>query len=208
MAKQTTILDEPRLVGAVAHTYAQTLFGLAEAQQQAEAIGTELAELVELARNEPQLAALLTSPSIATARRAESIEKIFRGRVSDLLCNFVQVVNRKGRLERLGAMNQAYQDILKERYGQIDVDVYSARPLNDAQAQSIAGKLSEQTGREAILRRHVDPSLIGGLKVRLADRQVDGSIATQLRRIRRQLIDSGREAARHAELDTPEAPQE
>lgn len=183
---------------AVAEMYARSLFELAEAAGDAalEEVGEELAQLAELVREQPDLRLILQDPAVPTRRRAESIERLFKGRVSDLTYRFLRVVNDKGRLDELLAVERAYADRLKARRGEFDVDVYSAQPLSDEQADRVAERIGALMGGKALLRRHVAPAILGGLKVRVGDKLIDGSIATRLRQMRRRLHERTREAVR------------
>ncbi len=191
-----TALDIPKIADRVARTYAQSLFDLSEQAGSTNAIVEEMTELIELMTEQPDLATLMRSQSIAASRRAESLKRLFEGNVSDLLYRFLQVLNRKGRLDRLPAIAVAFGQLVKEKHGEVDVELYTAAALTEQQIDRMTDRISQAIGRTALLHPHVDEHLIGGLKIQLGDRLIDGSVATQLRKLSSQMAAAGREAAR------------
>lgn len=195
--------DNPvKVIDAVSMTYARSLMELAGGE--AETIGHELDQLADLFGAEPRLAELFRNRSISAARRAHSIERMFKGRISELTYNFVQVVNDKGRLALLPAMAAAFGQLLKVQRGEVDVEVISARPLSAEQISAVSQQIAGAVGGKPVVTSRVDESIIGGLKLKVGSKLIDGSVATRLQRVKRDLIARGRESARanaHALLE-------
>lgn len=183
----------------VAEVYARSLLELADEAggDTPEEVGAELAQIVELMGEQPDLRRILQDPAVPARRRAESIERLFKGRVTDLTYRFLRVLNDKGRLDQLTAIQQGLASKLKARRGEFDVDVYAAQPLSDEQARRVAERVGSLMGGTALVTQRVDPSMIGGLKLRIGDRLIDASIATRLQHMRRRLQEKTREAVRH-----------
>ena len=194
MAK--TALDNAELAGALAQTYARAVFELADEAGALEIVGAELADLVQLLDRQDDLRILFEHMTIPPARRAQSIQHIFGGRVHDLTFRFLMILNDHHRLGQLPGIRIAFDQMLKDQRGEVDVDVYSARELTAGQLDGIGRRITAAIGRTAMLRPFVDSSLIGGLKIRIADRLIDGSVATQLQRLKRQIVESGFENVR------------
>lgn len=182
-------------------TYAQALANLAEQGGQLDAVADELAQIAALLREQPSLHKLLSSPLIGATDRRGTIDRLFKGRVSDVLCRFLQVIARKGRIAQLGGIAAAFDTLVKAKRGIIDVDAYVAAPLDDTARQRVADGIGAALGKTVQLQQHVDDSLIGGLRVRVGDQLIDASVATQLRLIREKLIAAGRVKARAAAAD-------
>ena len=180
----------------VDRVYAQALLELAQAQGQADAMAEETGELLQLLGREPELDKLLSSRALNSAQRSELVEKLFKDKVSDVLYRFLQVVNRKGRLEALDGIFVAYRQLAAAARGEIDVDVFVAEGLNEQDSGNVAESIGQAVSKKVHLHQHVDPELIGGLKVRVGDRLIDGSVATQLKIMKRKLVEAGREQAR------------
>lgn len=183
-------------ISSVAFAYARALLELADSQGQLGEIGEEARELGQVLDSQPGLGALLSSRLVSSREKADSIEAIFKGRVSDLLYRLIQVVNTKGRLDILHELIWAYGLLLDERNGVVEGDIYVAQRMDEGDAQSVADRISAAVGLNVVLKQHEQPELIGGMKVRVGDKLIDGSVATQLRLMRESLIKSGREQAR------------
>jgi F-type H+-transporting ATPase subunit delta len=182
MAKTTTHKSP------LAVAYAQALLELAQPQNQHEAIGRELAQLREIIEQNKTFALFLADPAISEAEHGEVLKRVFQGQVSPLLMNFLGVVNQKGRLKSLVAISQAYDDLLDEMLGKIEVDVTVAQRLSDAQLEEVRRKVSTALKKDAVVHQYVDEKIIGGLVLRVGDRLIDGSVKAQLDAMRRQLL--------------------
>jgi F-type H+-transporting ATPase subunit delta len=196
-------IDAEHKTDSVSRVYAQALLELAQADGaggtsggQAEAIAEEAGVLLELLGAEPQLTVLLTSRALNASQRRSVVERLFQGRVSDVLYRFLQVVNRKGRLGALAGILDTYRGLVAEARGELGVDVFVSEALSGDASRGVAESIGNAMDKRVLLRQHVDPDLIGGLKVRVGDRLIDGSVATQLRIMKRKLVDAGRERAR------------
>jgi F-type H+-transporting ATPase subunit delta len=189
-----------RQADALARIYAGALFEEAEQAGGQDAIESTLAELEDIlaiAREDARFAEFLTSQILPEDKREASLRTIFKGRVSDLTLYFLLVLNEKGRLDHLGAIATAYDERLQERFGRIEVDVYAASTIDDAQADAIQSRLRDVLGKEPVLHRYVDESMLGGLRLRIGDQLVDASVSTQLRRMRERLGASGADEIRN-----------
>lgn len=194
--RQSTADNQVKVVGALAQVYADALWDLAAEAGAIDATAAELGQLVDLLDEQPKLRAMFESPAIQAERRRASIASIFKGRLSDLVYRFLQVLNQKSRLGQLPVIRVAFDQRLKAERGEVDVDVYAAAPLTDAQVAAVAEQLGASLGRKAVVTVRVDETMIGGLKLRIGDRLIDGSVATQLSKLKRKMIARGREAVR------------
>src|SRR5687768_3741285 len=113
----------------LANTYARSLLQLANEKQQAEPVAQELRDLTKVLESNQTFSALVSDPGVSTASRRELLEKVFTGRLSPLLMNFIRVVNEKGRLGLLPQIQEAYDDQLGEQLGNVEVDVTVAQKL-------------------------------------------------------------------------------
>jgi F-type H+-transporting ATPase subunit delta len=181
MAKDTRITP-------LAVAYAKSLLELATERKVEEDIGRELAEIGKMVGENPDFQTFLANPAIGEADRGSIVDKAFRGRVSELVLNTLLVMNLKGRLGLLRQVATAFADLLQEQQGIVEADVIVADKLSPDQLEQVRQKVGTALEREVILHQYVDPSVIGGLVLRVGDRLLDASVKAQLRAIRRQLL--------------------
>lgn len=168
--------------------YARSLLEVAEQRQQTDAILQELKAIQQIVRQLPRFAQFLEDPAFSQSDRAGVLERSLGPAVSELMRNFLGVLNRRGALKRLAIIADAYEDLLLERRGIVDVDVTVARKLTDPELDRIGQRLSTAIRRQAIVHQRVDESIVGGLVLRIDDRLIDASVRYQLRAAREQLL--------------------
>ncbi len=179
---------------ALARIYAGSLFELAKQQGGPEACeGTlgELEDILEIARGNAQFAEFLSSMILSAKEREGSLKNILQGRVSDLTYKFFQVLNEKERLGHLPAIVAAYEQMVQHTYGRVEVDVYTAAPIDQNEMGAIRARLQSMLGKEPVLHAYVEPEMIGGLRLQIGDQLIDGSIRTQLRRLQDNISSTG-----------------
>lgn len=184
----------PAQSDALANVYATSLLDLADqagGEDKILEVADELEQIVELARSGRNFGEFLSSPIVDAKQRGESIRRIFSDNVTDLTLRFLLVLNEKGRLGHLEPITVAYDRLVQERFGRVEVNVYTPAPLGEAQLESIRNRVRDALGREPVLHPYTDPMMIGGLKLRIGDQLIDGSVAGQLRRIRHNLLTEG-----------------
>ena len=182
-------------IDAVARVYAQSLLELAEAaggDAKIAEIGEELQAVLEIVRGDAMIAEFLRSPIVDRTKRGASLRTVLDGRVSDLLLRFLLVLNGKGRLGRIDDIVAAYEELLNERFGKVEVDVYTVDGhLDDAQLSLLSEKIRTRLGKEPVFHQYADASLIGGLVLRVGDQLIDGSVRGRLRGLRESILDGG-----------------
>ena len=183
----------------LARIYARSLFELSDESGGHTALqesADELDQICELIRDDRKLAEFMSSPLIEMSARRTTLEKIFSGRISDLILRFIQVLNTNGRLGHLPQITAAFSQMVNHALGRVEIDVATPTPMDDATRADLARRLQETFGKEPVLHTSVDPSLIGGLTLRVGDQLVDGSVASQLRRLESDLQQAGGHAIR------------
>src|ERR1041385_3064193 len=142
--------------------YAQALLELATAQGQAEAIGQELAQIREVIEANRTFGLFLADPSIVETERKRLMEAVFKGRLTPLLMNTLGVLNANGRLSLLSNMAVAYQQLLDEQLGKIEVDMTVAHELDAAGLEQARQRIGQALGKTAVVHQKVDESILGG----------------------------------------------
>ncbi len=174
---------------AIADVYAKALAKLAADSDAELAALEELSDLVDYVNGNAGFASFLTSVTVDADARRDTLEKALRGRASDMLVNFLQVLNEKDRLALLEQVCVQYRLLCEGKRNQIEVAATSASPLTDGARGALLTALRKYTGRDPILTEKVDASLIGGLVVWVGDKKIDYSVSTRLKGYRETFLD-------------------
>ena len=175
MAEQNSVLTQ------IARPYAAALFDLAKSEGSLDAVESGLAEINKLSGESDDFRRFLRSPVINAEAKSGAIDAILaKANVNATVGNLIKVVARNGRLFALPAIIKAFQALAAKERGEISADVTSAAPLSSAQVKSLADTLKAKIGKTVTLTEHVDPSLIGGLVVKVGSQMIDSSLKTKL----------------------------
>lgn len=168
--------------------YARSLLELANEQNQAEPINRDLGALAEALESDDSFDHFLRSPSISDTDRLDVLKKAIGGGASPLLGNFLGVLGSHGRLALLPKIADAYDELLGQQLGKIEVDVTVAQKLSPEQLEQVRAKVSQALKKDAVVHQYVDDSIVGGMILRVQDQLIDASVRTQLRAMREQLL--------------------
>jgi F-type H+-transporting ATPase subunit delta len=178
-------------VGArrIARVYAEALLNAADKQGQMETVVGELESLVrDVFDADDRLEILLGGAAIGRHARAAAIEKLFQARASEIFYRFLLVLNDHDRLGLLRAIRAEARDLFDERTRRLRVLVTTAVPLSEVQKERIESRVRERFKLEPVLVPRIDPDLLGGIKIRIGDRQFDGSVRARLDLLSQQLL--------------------
>lgn len=199
---------------ALARVYATALFDLAKVGQtpnqhghdahnqhahapnRPEEILGELEEILELARQDRKFGEFLSSRILPSSSRERSLKAMFQGKLSDLTLKFLLIVNRKDRLGHLPAIVSAFAQMVQQAFGRVEVDVYTASPIDQSELSAIRQSLQNVLKREPVVHTYTQPSMIGGLKLQIGDQLIDASLQTRLRTMGDRLKSSGQAGVR------------
>ncbi len=136
------------------------------------------------------------------------IDRVVKGRGSELFTNFLRVLARHERLDLLPLILKHSQVQFELRSGKKRVQVDSALPLSPEALKQIEARLKTLFSFQPVLEPAVDPSLLGGLRIRVGDTVYDGSLRARLKQLRHRVrerslheIQSGRDRFSHSERD-------
>jgi F-type H+-transporting ATPase subunit delta len=176
----------------IARVYATALLDTAEKQGQTEAVLDELESLVcDVFEKEPMLEVLMSSAAIGRHSRHATLAKIFEGRASTVFANFMQVLNDHERLDLVRPILSAATEIYDLRHRRLRVFVTSAVPLDDDIRKRLETDVQTYFHWEPVLISQVDQEVLGGLKIRIGDRQFDGTVRFKLDNLRDQFLAKG-----------------
>ncbi len=179
--------------GAAASRYARALFDvLVKEGKDVEKVQAELQQFAELFAG-PQLAQILGNPGIpASKKKALATALIYRaGEISPPVAKLILVLAEKDRLTLLAGIARSYGERVMDHLKIVRGDVTTAVPLAPEKLRLLEAGLAKATGRKVILESRVDPSIIGGVVTRLGSTVYDGSVTTQLQKMKQSLIEAG-----------------
>lgn len=180
------------VVSGVAERYATALFELARDAGQLDAVAADLDRFEALLGESRDLVRLVRSPVFTPEDQLKAIGVVLdRAGIAGLAGNFVRLTARNRRLFAVPAMIKAYRALLAAHRGEASADVVSAEPLSASQLADLRAALAAVTGKETRVNATVDPSLIGGLVVRVGSRMIDTSLKTKLNALKIALKEVG-----------------
>src|SRR5467141_1973265 len=162
----------------VARPYAEAAFKLADAAGALGKWSEMLAALAQVAQD-ARVRAAVADPNLSDARVAGLFIAILAGKLSGEAENFVRVLAQNNRLP-LPEIHRQFEALKNEREGVVEAEVQSAFELTEAQLADLIQRLEKKTGRKVRAQVSVDRELIGGVKVVLGDKVIDGSARAQL----------------------------
>ncbi len=173
----------------VSKTYGEALFELAMEENRAQEMLEEILDLKTALSENPDFDKLMKHPGVPKQEKLQVIREIFKGRVSNELAGFLEIVVSKERYNDLPAIFAYFTDKVKEAQKIGVAFVASAVELTETQKEKVCTRLLETTSYEQMeMHYSVDPSLIGGMVIRVNDRVVDSSIRTKLNNMTKQLL--------------------
>ena len=169
-------------------SYAQSLLDLANERKEAEPIGQQLADVRKIVDENPSAGEMLINPAVSIEERSRLLDKVFRHNVSALIFNLLGVMNQHGRLGLIAQVSEAYDDLLDEQLGKVEVDLIVAQKLAPDQFETARQKITQALGKEAVLHQYEDDKIIGGMVIRVGDKLIDASVRNQLESMKQQLL--------------------
>ena len=170
--------------------YAKALFtiGSKEGLSTAEAYGQSLADLAELLKKIPSLAEVFHNPLFTTQEKQALVERLLKEMgASKQVTDFCLLLALKGRLDMLLAIESSYRSLLDEVKGVLRGKMITAVELDSGKCQEVVDSLQKRFGRTVILDFEVDPSILGGVVLKVGDKILDASLRAQLGLLRQNI---------------------
>ena len=170
----------------VARRYAQGIFQLAQADRNLDAWRSELTQLEELLQDDV-LRAAFANPAVSTPRRMELARKL-APELRPETQNLLRLLIEHRRTSEMPAVRHEFERMADDAAGIVNVALTTAIELGDADKRRYEGALAERLGKKVRMEYRHDPGLVAGATVQIGDRLIDGSVRTQLDRLRQQLV--------------------
>jgi F-type H+-transporting ATPase subunit delta len=183
--KRADVAQGGSILAGVGGRYASALFELAQESGVVDAVGAQLDTFGAMIEGSDDLQRLIRNPVFTAEEQVAAVGALLaKAKVTGLAANFIGLVARKRRLFALPGMIAAYRQLVADAKGVVRAEVTVAEAPSAAQLKDIAAALKEAAGKEVTIDLKIDPSLIGGLVVKMGSKMVDASLKTKLNSIR------------------------
>lgn len=173
---------------SVARRYARALFSLGLEEGRHEEYGEELESILAALEQSREAGAFLRNPGYTQQQRHNAVDALASAlKLSPVVVNFLRLLVDRQRVGDLALISRGYRAMVDEKVGRMRATVTSAAPMSDREQSRVREAIAEMTGRTIILDAKTDPSIIGGVVTQVGPRLFDGSLKTQLERMREEL---------------------
>ncbi len=169
-----------KAISRIVETYAQAIFDIAVQTQLASVVNADLDTLGKIFTEEKDLRDLTASPYFTSQQKADLLMRVFSQVMSDLTMNFLMVLVRHNRIKLLPEIRVCYDRIWENYKGYVPVKVTTSQRMDNDWIDKLADDISSAMNRKILLELSIDPSIIGGVVIRYADKVVDNTVRTRL----------------------------
>ena len=168
--------------------YALALYEVAEEKNKVEEYLNDLREICEIIYGNNELYEVIKHPQISTVRKKKTFRNIFEGKIDDELLSFLMVLIEKDRIlylrEKLKEMEKIHLDKLNVLQGIVKTTI----PLEEYEYNSLVEKLEKKYNKDIILKKIIDPEILGGIYVRIGNDIIDGTVKTRLEDLKKLML--------------------
>ena len=183
--------EDPSVSG-VSGRYATALFELARDEKSVDAVLADLAKFDAMLAESDDLRRLVRSPVFTADSQSKALAAVLdQAEIAGVAANFLKVLTANRRLFAVADVIRAFRALVAKFKGEATADVTVAEALSDANLDTLKVALKSVTGKDVALNVKVDPSIIGGLVVKLGSRMVDSSLRTKLNSIKHAMKEAG-----------------
>jgi len=172
----------------VENVYGDALFELAKEENKVDEFFEEVTGLIQVLSENPDLTKMMTHPHISKEEKLQTVETVFKGRISDEIIGLMRMVIEKDHFGQMKSIFEYFVSSVKE-FKNIGV-CYISTPLelSTEKKKEVENRLLETTRYESLETHYsIDKDLIGGMVIRIGDRVVDSSIRTKIYNLSREL---------------------
>ena len=183
--------EDPSVSG-VSGRYATALFELAREEKSVDAVKADLDRFEAMLNESADLKRLVRSPVFSAEVQARALSAVLeKAEITGTSAKFLKVLTANRRLFAVTDVMRAYRALVAKFKGEVTADVTVAEQLSDKNLDALKTALKSVTGKDVALNVNVDPSIIGGLVVKLGSRMVDSSLRTKLNSIKHAMKEAG-----------------
>ncbi|MBN8980548.1 MAG: F0F1 ATP synthase subunit delta [Rhizobiales bacterium] len=183
---------EDSSVSGVSGRYATALFELARDQKSIDSVKADLDKFEKMLADSPELVRLVRSPVFTSEAQTKALSAVLdKAGIKGTAANFLKVLTKNRRLFAVGDVLRSFRALVAKFRGEATAEVTVAEKLSDKNLDALKAALKAVSGKDVDLNVKVDPSIIGGLVVKLGSRMVDSSLRTKLNSIKHAMKEAG-----------------
>lgn len=172
----------------IAGAYAEAVLDLAARATEEDRVLNELHLINEVFASDKDMNVVINHPAIRANQKKEVLKNVFGGKISDLTDNLINLLADKRRLDLLPFIESGYRELLNKRKNIVSASLTCSEKMADNNIANIKAQLTEHLGKKLELEVKVDPSLMGGVVLRLGDQVIDGSLKGRLKALEKSLM--------------------
>ena len=172
----------------LARRYATAVFALAGEQGKVDRVGADLGQVAAAVASDPSIHNFFIAPTVDRKDKETVFGNAFLGKVDDVALHTVLLLIRKRRESILDALVAEYRKLEMQARGAEPLTLTTARDLSESEVRTLVGRLESVYGKTFDVSVKRDPSLIGGVRVTMGDRRIDGTVAGRLEELTRTLF--------------------
>ena len=159
--------------------YGKALFLLAEEDGAIETVRSEVSIAYSVLSENPEYVKILDTPAISKDEKLKLADEAF-STLSDNVKSLIKILCERRAVHTFSSVYATFLALYNEKMGIVDVEAVTAIPMSASQLDTLKVKLENMTGKTIVIKNTVDPSILGGVKLRYLGIQIDGSVKTKL----------------------------
>lgn len=175
------------MINIIASRYAEALFQVGEENNSTTKLYEELNAVLDILKSDKNFYNVLKSPLISKGEKKDIIENIFNNRVENDLKNFFKLLIDKERISSLELIYKSFKSLLNEKNNIVEGKAITAIPMSKEEIKKLEENLSSKYNTNIILENVVDKTILGGVLVKLGNKEIDGTIKTRLDNLKQEL---------------------
>lgn len=175
-------------MSVVGDRYAESLFDLAKEENKVTQYLDDIKLVGEVLDSDPQIVQFFNHVLIENDKKIQLLDQSFKGNVDQYVLNFLKLLVQSRRIRYIDDIIKSYINLSNQYLGIEEGTIYTPYKLTDQQIQDIEKAISQKENKKVTLKVSIDPSLLGGIKVQIANRIYDGTIKNKVEMLKKELL--------------------
>ena len=175
-------------MSVVGDRYAESLFDLAKEENKVTQYLDDIKLVGEVLDSDPQIVQFFNHVLIENGKKIQLLDQSFKGNVDQYVLNFLKLLVQSRRIRYIDDIVKSYINLSNQYLGIEEGMIYTPYELTDQQIQDIEKAISQKENKKVTLKVSIDPSLLGGIKVQIANRIYDGTIKNKVEMLKKELL--------------------